>query len=79
MCGFQKAHSTQHALFRLIQKWQAEHDSGDYVSTILMDFSKAYECLSHDLSIAKLEAYGLDVGSLSFLLDTLVWESVVVK
>ena len=44
-----------------------------------MDFSKAYECLSHDLSIAKLEAYGLDVGSLSFLLDTLVWESIVVK
>ena len=21
LCGFQKAHSTQHALFRLIQKW----------------------------------------------------------
>ena len=26
--GFQKAHSTQHALFRLIQKWQSEFDSG---------------------------------------------------
>ena len=23
LCGFQKAHSTQHALFRLLQKWQA--------------------------------------------------------
>ena len=22
-CGFRKAHSTQHALFRLLQKWQA--------------------------------------------------------
>ena len=28
LCGFRKAHSTQHALFRLIQKWQAELDSG---------------------------------------------------
>ena len=52
LCGFRKAHSTQHALFRLIQKWQAERDSGSYVGTILMDLSKAYDCLSHDLLIA---------------------------
>ena len=36
-----------------------------------MDLSKAYGCLSHDLLISKLEAYGLDVGSLNFLLDYL--------
>ena len=36
-----------------------------------MEFSKASDCLSHDLLIAKLEAYGLDVGSLNFLLDYL--------
>ena len=28
LCGFRKAHSTQHALFRLLQKWQKELDSG---------------------------------------------------
>ena len=28
LCGFRKAHSTQHPLFRLIQKWKAERDSG---------------------------------------------------
>ena len=71
LCGFRKTHSTQHALFRLIQKWQEELDSGGYVGTILMDLSKAYDCLSHDLLIAKLEAYRLDVGSLNFLLDYL--------
>ena len=70
-CGFQKRHSTQHALFRLITKWQAELDSACYVGTILMDLSKAYNCLSNDLLIAKLEAYGLDIGSLNFLLDYL--------
>ena len=71
LCSFRKAHSTQHALFRLVQKWQAELDSGGYVATILMDLSKAYDCLSHKLLIAKFEAYGLDVGSLNFLLDYL--------
>ena len=24
LCGFRKVHSTQHTLFRLIQKWQGE-------------------------------------------------------
>ena len=67
--GFRKVHSTQSAFFRLIQKWQAELDARVYVSTILTDLSKAYDCLSHDLLIAKLEAYGLDIGSLNFLLD----------
>ena len=36
-----------------------------------MDLSKAYDCLPHDLLITKLEAYGLDVGSLNFQLDYL--------
>ena len=69
--GIRKAHSTQHALFRLMQKWQAELDSGGYVGTILTDLSKVYDCLSHDLLTAKLEAYELDVASLNLLLDYL--------
>ena len=46
LCGFRKAHSTQHALFRLLQKWQKELDSGGFIGTILMDLSKAYEMSS---------------------------------
>ena len=71
LCGFSKAHSTQHALFRLLQKWQKELDSGGFIGTILIDLSKAYDCLHHDLLIAKLEAYGLGNGSLNLLLDYL--------
>ena len=71
LCGFRKAHLTQHALFRLLQKWQKELDSGGFIGTILMDLSKAYDYLPHDLLIAKLETYGLDNGSLNLLLDYL--------
>ena len=71
LCGFRKAHSTQHALFRLLQKWQKELDSGGFIGTILMDLPKVYDCLPHDLLIAKLEAYGLDNDSLNLPLDYL--------
>ena len=32
-----------------------------------MEFSKAYDCLPHDLLITKLAAYGLDISSLGLL------------
>ena len=71
LCGFCKAHSTQHALFRLLQAWQKELDNSGNVGTILMDLSKAYDCIPHDLLIAKLEGYGLDEISLNILFDYL--------
>ena len=49
LCGFRKARSAQHALFRLLQKCQKKSRSSGIVGTILMDLSKAYDCLLHDL------------------------------
>ena len=71
ICQFRKAHSTQHALFKLLQAWQKELDNSGFIGTILMDLSKAYDCLPHDLFIAKLGAYGLDRSSLRLLMDYL--------
>ena len=71
LCGFRKAHSTQHALFKLLHSWQKELDNSGFIGTILMDLSKAYDCLPHDLIIAKFEAYGLSKNSLTLLLDYL--------
>ena len=36
-----------------------------------MDLSKAYDCLPHDLLVAKLHAYGFNKDSLSLLLSYL--------
>ena len=71
LCGFRKVHSTQHVLFRLIQSRQKELDESGFVATILMDLSKAYDCLPHDLMVAKLEAYGISKESLQLISDYL--------
>ena len=49
------------------------------MGTILLDLSKAYDCLPHDLIIAKFEAYGLSKSSLSLLLDYLTSRKQRVK
>ena len=36
-----------------------------------MDLSKTYDCISHELLVAKLECYGLDGLSLKLILDYL--------
>ena len=39
--------------------------------SILMDLSKAYDCLSHDLLLAKLQAYGFSKESIRLFLSYL--------
>ena len=36
-----------------------------------MDFCKAYDCIPHELLIAKSKCYGIENGSLGLLLDYL--------
>ena len=68
LCGFRKGYSTQYALINLLQKWQKCLDASDgIVGTLLMDLSKAYDCVNHDLIIAKLEAYGVGENSLRLI------------
>ena len=37
------------------------------MATILMDLSKAYDSLPHDLVVAKFEAYGTDKNGLNLI------------
>ena len=47
LCGFRKAHITQHALFKLLQSWQKELENVGFVGTILMDLFKVYFIVYH--------------------------------
>ena len=63
-CGFRKGYNAQHCLVVLIEKWKKSVDNGGAFGALFTDLSKAFDCLSHELLIAKLDAYGLDKKSL---------------
>ncbi|XP_065664677.1 uncharacterized protein LOC136086312 [Hydra vulgaris] len=69
LCGFRRGYSTQHTLIFLLNKWHECINNGGIVGTLLMDLSKAYDFIPHDLLIAKLEAYGFSKKSLKFLIS----------
>ena len=71
LCGFRKGFNTQHALMALIEKWKQSLDEKGYAGGILMDLSKAFDTINHQLLIAKLHAYGFDKSSLTLILSYL--------
>ena len=58
-CGFRKGFSAQHSLLSMLEKWKPVVDNKKVFGALLTDLSKAFDCLSHDLLIAKLNASGL--------------------
>ena len=63
-CGFRKGYSPQHCLLLMVDKWKKAVDNHKVFGAVLTDLSKAFDCICHDLLIAKLNAYGLSLSSL---------------
>ena len=62
--GFRKGFNAQTCLVAMLDKFRkCLDDRGEYAA-LLTDLSKAFDCLPHDLLIAKLHAYGFDTPSL---------------
>ena len=66
-CGFRKGFSTQHCLLVMTEKWRKCLDKEGVSRAILTDLSKAFDCILHNLLIAKLAAYGFDYLSLRIM------------
>ena len=69
--GFRKGHSTQQCLLAMLEKWKRSVDSGKAFGALLTDLSKAFDCLDHELLIAKLNAYGFSLPALRLIHDYL--------
>ena len=67
LCGYRKGFNTQYALLYLIEKWKKELDNKGYAGAILMDLSKAFDTINHELLIAKLYAYGFSKDALKLI------------
>ena len=70
-CGFRKGFSAQHCLMALLEKWKTCVDQKQICGALLTDLSKAFDCLPHDLIIAKLNAYGFSLSALRLIHDYL--------
>ena len=66
-CGFRKVYNTQYCLSKMLEKWKSAVEKGKSFGALLTDLSKAFDCLSHDLLLAKLHAYGFSRPALKLI------------
>ena len=66
-CGCRKCFNTQNVLLSMVEKMQLARDKKEVCGAILTDLSKAFDCISYDLLIAKLNAYGFNQNALNII------------
>ena len=69
--AFRPGMGCQSTLLRLVEDWRKALDSHKYVAAILLDLTKAFDCLPHSLLLGKLSAYGLSDKSCSLVCNYL--------
>ena len=71
--GFRKGFSTETQLISVLDDWLSSLDKQTRTDVLLIDFSKAFDSVSHQRHVVKLNYYGITGNSLSwienFLLD----------
>ena len=65
--GFRKKFSSKHSLLAKFGKWKKVLDNGGSCGALLVDRSKACDCIVYDLLLAKLSTYGFDYNSLKLI------------
>ena len=47
------------------EEWKKSLDDKNIIGAVLMELSKAFDCISRDLLVAKLHAYGLSMNAIT--------------
>ena len=66
-CGFRKGFSTQHCLLLMLEKRKRPVDNNKVFGALLIDLSKAFDCISHELLITNLNTYELSLSTLKLV------------
>ena len=69
--AYRTNYSSQHVIIRLLEEWRTKLDNNFVVGAVLTDLPKTFDCIPHDLLIAKLAAYGLSEEALMYILTYL--------
>ena len=51
----------------MLEKWKSAVDKGKYFGALLTDLSKAVDCISYELILAKLHVYGFSLRALRLI------------
>ena len=65
--GFRKEYIIQDCLLAMVENCKKALDQGNEYGALLTDLSKAFDCLPHDLIVAKLHTYGFSIDSLKLI------------
>ena len=66
-CEYRKGYNVLDCLLAMIEKWKKAVDNGNVFGALLTDLSRAFDCLPHDLIIAKSNSYGFNLTTLNLI------------
>jgi hypothetical protein len=67
LSAYRAKYSSNNVLLLFVENIRKALDNNHHVGCILMDLSKAFDCLNHKLLLAKLQAYGVSPEACLFL------------
>ena len=67
LCGYRKEYNCEIAMVSMIERMKKSKDNREYAACVLLDLSKAFDTINHELLIAKMYAYGFSLDSLKIV------------
>ena len=69
----------EHTLMIILEKWGSALNPRGIIFALLMDFSKAFDSIKHDLLLAKLKAYGFSINILDLICSYLKYRKQTIS